>query len=98
MVAEPHPQLVRAIETSDGATIQDFAPRVRQKAHIAPENLTRIQDALFAVYQGLPRFRPEKPFVHWLNVVTLNMPALRDRLEDVASLAKHFLDLFKKGE
>ncbi|HSO18403.1 MAG TPA: sigma 54-interacting transcriptional regulator, partial [Desulfosarcina sp.] len=31
-----------------------------------------------------------------LNVVTINMPALRDRLEDVASLAKHFLDLFKK--
>lgn len=31
-----------------------------------------------------------------LNVVTLNMPPLRDRLEDVASLADHFLDMFKK--
>ncbi|MGI9592576.1 MAG: RNA polymerase sigma factor [Myxococcota bacterium] len=30
------------------------------------------QDAFFAVYQGLPRFRPEKPFVRWLSVVTLN--------------------------
>lgn len=43
------PQLVRAVETSDGAVVQDFPPRVRQKAKIAPENLARINEALFAV-------------------------------------------------
>ncbi len=43
------PQLVRAVETSDGAVVQDFPPRVRQKAKVAPENLARINDALFAV-------------------------------------------------
>jgi len=43
------PQLVRAVETSDGAVVQDFPPRVRQKAKIAPENLARVNDALYAV-------------------------------------------------
>lgn len=43
------PQLVRAVETADGSVTQDFPPRVRSKAKIAPENLTRIQEALFAV-------------------------------------------------
>ncbi|MBX3188212.1 MAG: penicillin-binding protein 2 [Labilithrix sp.] len=43
------PQLVRAVETADGAVVQDFPPRVRQKAKIAPENLARVNDALFAV-------------------------------------------------
>lgn len=43
------PQLVRAVETSDGTVVQDFPPRVRQKARVAPENLRRINDALFAV-------------------------------------------------
>ncbi len=43
------PQIVRAIETNDGAVIQDFPPRVRQKAKIAPENLQRITEALYSV-------------------------------------------------
>jgi penicillin-binding protein 2 len=43
------PQLIRAVETSDGAVVQDFPPRVRQKAQIAPENLARVNDALYAV-------------------------------------------------
>jgi penicillin-binding protein 2 len=43
------PQLVRAVETSDGAVVQDFPPRVRQKAKIAPENLARVTEALYAV-------------------------------------------------
>ena len=43
------PQLVRAVETSDGAIVQDFPPRVRQKANIQPDNLAKVQDALYAV-------------------------------------------------
>ncbi len=43
------PQLVRAVETSDGAVVQDFPPRVRQKAKIAPENLARVNEALYGV-------------------------------------------------
>jgi penicillin-binding protein 2 len=43
------PQLVRAVETTDGSVVQDFPPRVRQKAKIAQENLARVNDALFAV-------------------------------------------------
>jgi penicillin-binding protein 2 len=43
------PQLVRAVETSDGAVVQEFPPRVRQKAKIQAENLARVADALHAV-------------------------------------------------
>jgi len=43
------PQLVRAVETSDGAVVQDFPPRVRQKANVAPESLARVNAALFGV-------------------------------------------------
>ena len=43
------PEIVRAVETSDGAVVQDFPPRVRQKAKVAPENLARVTDALYAV-------------------------------------------------
>jgi len=43
------PQLVRAVETTDGSVVQDFPPRVRQKAKIAPENIARVNEALFAV-------------------------------------------------
>lgn len=43
------PQLVRAVETSDGAVVQEFPPRVRQKAKVAPENLARVADALYGV-------------------------------------------------
>jgi penicillin-binding protein 2 len=43
------PQLVRAVETSDGAVVQDFPPRVRQKAKVSPENLARVNEALYAV-------------------------------------------------
>jgi penicillin-binding protein 2 len=43
------PQLVRAVETSDGSIVQDFPPRVRQKAKVTPENLTLVNDALYGV-------------------------------------------------
>ena len=31
-----------------------------------------VQDVFVAVFRNLPRFRFERPFVHWLNTVTLN--------------------------
>ncbi len=43
------PQLVRAVETSDGAVVQDFPPRVRRKVNVKPENLARIDEALYSV-------------------------------------------------
>ena len=43
------PQLVRSVETSDGAIVQDFPPRVRHKAAVRPENLARVDEALHAV-------------------------------------------------
>ncbi|MCA9588684.1 MAG: penicillin-binding protein 2 [Myxococcales bacterium] len=43
------PEVVRAVETSDGAVVQDFPPRVKHKAKINPQNLARVTDALTAV-------------------------------------------------
>jgi penicillin-binding protein 2 len=43
------PQLVRAVETSDGSVVQDFPPRVRHKVDVRPENMARVNDALYDV-------------------------------------------------
>jgi penicillin-binding protein 2 len=43
------PQVVKAVETGEGSMAQDFAPRVKQKVQVAPENLTRIKDGLYSV-------------------------------------------------
>ncbi|HSQ66465.1 MAG TPA: penicillin-binding protein 2, partial [Polyangiaceae bacterium] len=43
------PQLVRAVDTSDGAIVQDFPPRVRHKVEVKPDNIARVVDALHAV-------------------------------------------------
>jgi penicillin-binding protein 2 len=44
------PEIVRAVETSDGAVVQEFSPRVRpHKVDVKPENIARIVDALRAV-------------------------------------------------
>jgi penicillin-binding protein 2 len=43
------PQVVRAVETSEGAVAQDFPPRVRHKVSVKPENLAIVNDALYAV-------------------------------------------------
>ena len=42
------PQLVRAVETSNGTVVQEFSPRVRRQIDINPENLKRVQNALAA--------------------------------------------------
>jgi penicillin-binding protein 2 len=43
------PQIVRAVETSDGTVVQEFPPRIRRQVTVDPENLRRVTDALFEV-------------------------------------------------
>jgi len=43
------PQIIRAVETSDGAVVQDFPPRVRHKVNVKPANLAFVNEALYAV-------------------------------------------------
>lgn len=43
------PQVVRAVETSDGAVVQEFPPRIRRQIELHPENLRRVTDALYDV-------------------------------------------------
>src|SRR6185503_14427826 len=43
------PQIVRAVESSDGAIVQDFPPRVRRIVSMRPENLSLVDDALRGV-------------------------------------------------
>jgi penicillin-binding protein 2 len=43
------PQVVRAVETSDGAVVQEFPPRIRRQIELHPENLKRVTDALYDV-------------------------------------------------
>ncbi len=42
------PQLVRAVETSNGTVVQEFNPRVRRQIDVRPENLKLVQRALAA--------------------------------------------------
>jgi len=42
------PQIVRAVETSAGTVVQEFAPRVRRQLDVSPENLALVQKALYA--------------------------------------------------
>jgi penicillin-binding protein 2 len=42
------PQLVRAVETSNGTVVQEFSPRVRRQIDINPQNLRMVQKALEA--------------------------------------------------
>jgi penicillin-binding protein 2 len=46
------PQLVRAVETSNGTVIQEFSPRVRRQIDINPQNLRMVQQALAAGVTG----------------------------------------------
>ncbi len=43
------PELVRAVEAEDGTVVQDFPPRVRRKVNVRPENLARVNEALYGV-------------------------------------------------
>jgi penicillin-binding protein 2 len=48
------PELVRAVEAEDGTVVQDFAPRVRRKVNVQPENLARVNEALYGVVNDPP--------------------------------------------
>jgi penicillin-binding protein 2 len=43
------PQIVHAVETSDGTVVQEFPPRIRRQVQVAPDNLRLVTDALFDV-------------------------------------------------
>lgn len=43
------PQIVHAVETSDGAVVQEFAPRVRRTISVSSENIRRVNQALEGV-------------------------------------------------
>ena len=43
------PQVVRSVETSDGAVVQEFPPRTRRQVPVPAEDLRRVTDALFDV-------------------------------------------------
>ncbi|MCU0681327.1 MAG: penicillin-binding protein 2 [Polyangiaceae bacterium] len=43
------PQIVRAVETSDGAVVQDFPPRVKKRIQLRPENWQLVASGLWGV-------------------------------------------------
>lgn len=43
------PQVVRAVETSDGAVVQEFPPLIRRQIPLQPDNLRIVQQALYDV-------------------------------------------------
>ena len=43
------PQVVRAVETSDGAVVQEFPPRIRRQIEVQPDNLRLVTAALYDV-------------------------------------------------
>jgi len=43
------PQIVRAVETSDGTVVQDFPPRVKRRIQIRPENWSLVVNSLWGV-------------------------------------------------
>ncbi len=43
------PQIVRAVETPDGAVVQEFPPRIRRQIDVDPDNLRLVSDALYGV-------------------------------------------------
>jgi penicillin-binding protein 2 len=43
------PQVVRAVETSDGAVVQEFPPRIRRQIQLQPESLKLVTESLYDV-------------------------------------------------
>jgi penicillin-binding protein 2 len=47
------PQIVRAVETSDGSVMQEFPPRVRRQVNISPESFARVHQGLHDVVNDM---------------------------------------------
>jgi len=43
------PQVVRAVETSDGAVVQEFPPRIRRQVQLQPDSLRLVTESLYDV-------------------------------------------------
>lgn len=83
---EEHPdevdedELVRASARGDQDAFEQLVNRYRRLVmHVAVRLMGDMslaedvaQEAFIKVYRGLPRYRPEKPFVHWLRRVVGN--------------------------
>lgn len=67
------------------ALVRRHSSRVYQRAYrilrSGPDAEEATQEVFLAAFRSLPRYRFERPFSHWLNVVTLNAcrMALRQR-------------------
>ncbi len=73
-------QLVSASAQGDQDAFRQLVQRYhRLVMHVAFRSMGDLslaedvaQEAFIKVYRGLPRYRPEKPFVHWLHRVVAN--------------------------
>jgi RNA polymerase sigma-70 factor, ECF subfamily len=73
-------QLVRASAAGDQDAFRQLVERYRRLVlHVAFRSMGDMslaedvtQEAFIKVYRGLPKYRPEKPFVHWLRRVVGN--------------------------
>lgn len=62
--------------TSFDELVRRHSARIYQRAYRilrSPQDAEEaVQDVFLATFKNLPRFRFDRPFAHWLNVVTLN--------------------------
>jgi len=78
--------LVTASAQGDQDAFRQLVQRYRRLVmHVASRSMGDMslaedvaQEAFIKVYRGLPKYRPEKPFVHWLHRVVAN--AVTDEL------------------
>ena len=90
MPLETQPKLLRAIELKEFKRIGENVARTSDVRIVAASN----QDLLALVDEG--RFRED--LYARLEVLTLVLPPLRERREDIPLLVEHFLDKLCKGE
>ena len=79
-------KLLRALENGEYTPIGDTTPRKADARIIAATNKTLEE----MVQQGLLR----EDFFYRIHVITITVPPLRDRKEDILLLVEHFLTMF----
>jgi len=79
-------KLLRVIQEKDFIAVGTTRPRKVDVRFVAATN----KDLANEVRDG--RFRED--LYYRLNVITINLPALRERREDIEPLARHFLDIY----